>query len=75
VSSVTADKNLLRYERAGEAERFLVLLNLGDDSVRAKTEAGKIIAAIRSDREGQQVDALIELKAAEGLIIKLAASS
>jgi alpha-glucosidase len=72
ISSVVADKNLLRYERAGEDERLLVLLNLGNDSDQAKTEAGKVIAAIRSDREGEQVDALVELGNSEGLIIKLA---
>jgi alpha-glucosidase len=72
--SVVADKNLLRYERAGEGERLLVLLNLGNDSVQAETEAGKVIAAIRTDREGEQVDALVELKGSEGLIIELARS-
>jgi alpha-glucosidase len=72
--SVVADKNLLRYERAGEGERLLVLLNLGNDSVQAKTEAGKVIAAIRTDREGEQVDALVELRDSEGLIIELARS-
>jgi hypothetical protein len=56
----------------GEDERLLVLLNLGNDSVQAKTEARKVIAAIRSDREGEQVDALVELRNSEGLIIELA---
>jgi alpha-glucosidase len=70
--SVVADKNLLRYERAGEGERLLVLLNLGNDPVQAETKAGKVIAAIRTDREGEQVDALVELRGSEGLIIELA---
>jgi alpha-glucosidase len=70
--SVAADKDLLRYERGGDDERLLVLLNLGNDSVQAETEAGKVIAAIRTDREGEQVDAWVELRGSEGLIIELA---
>jgi alpha-glucosidase len=70
--SVVADENLLRYERCGGGRRFLVLLNLGNDSVQAKTEAGTVIASIRSDREGEQVDSLVELEDSEGLMIELA---
>jgi alpha-glucosidase len=70
--SVVADENLLRYERRGVGKRFLVLLNLGNDSVQAKTEAGTVIASIRSDREGEQVDSLVELEDSEGLMIELA---
>jgi alpha-glucosidase len=70
--SVVADKNLLRYERIGEDERLLVMLNLGNDSVQAATESGKVIATTRFDRKGEQVDDLIELRASEGLIIELA---
>jgi alpha-glucosidase len=72
VLSVVVDESLLRYERGGEGERFLVLLNLGNDTVQARTEPGKVIAAIRSDREGEQVDSLVELRDSEGLIIELA---
>jgi alpha-glucosidase len=70
--SVVADKNLLRYERDGEGERLLILLNLGNDSVQAETEVGRVIAATRSDREAEQVDAFVELRGSEGLIIELA---
>jgi alpha-glucosidase len=72
IFSVVADKNLLRYERAGGDERLLVLLNLGNNPVQAKTEAGKVIAATCSHREGEEVDALVELGGSEGLIIELA---
>ena len=70
--SVAADKGLLRYERVGDGERLLILLNLGNNSVQAETGAGKVIAAIRTDRVGEQVDALVELRGSEGLVIELA---
>jgi alpha-glucosidase len=70
---VSADKGVLRYERRGDKDRMLVLLNLGTDSVRILLEAGTILASTDFDREGQKVNGTVEMKAAEGMIIDLGA--
>jgi alpha-glucosidase len=71
MASVTADENVLRYERNGGEERLLILLNLGHSSVQAVTETGDVIAATNYDREGERVDHFVELQGSEGLIIKI----
>jgi alpha-glucosidase len=71
MGSVAADGNVLRYERSGGDERLLILLNLGHNFVQAATEAGNVIAATHSDREGERVDHFVELKGSEGLLIRI----
>jgi alpha-glucosidase len=68
---VAADQNLLRYERVGGDERFLVLLNLGHSSIQAATETGIVIVASGSCREGERVNNLVEVKSSEALLIKI----
>jgi alpha-glucosidase len=69
--SITADQNLLRYERIGGDERLLVLLNLGHCVIQAAAEAGNVIAATGSYREGERVENSIELRDSEALLIKI----
>jgi len=71
MQSVSADTGVLRYERRGDHDRILVLLNLSGDSVRMTVESGTILASTEFDRDGQQVNGVVELKAAEGMIIDL----
>ena len=69
--SIRGDGGVLRYERRGDEDRILVLLNLSGDSVRMTVESGTILASTEFDRDGQQVNGVVELKAAEGMIIDL----
>jgi alpha-glucosidase len=68
---ITADQNLLRYERIGGDERLLVLLNLGHSSVQVATEPGSVIAATGSSREGERIENSVELGGSEALLIKM----
>ena len=72
-SSIAAEKNLLRFERAGSAERFLILLNMGHNPVQAVTKTGAICMSTCLDREGDTVSGFVRLRASEGIIIRLAA--
>jgi hypothetical protein len=68
---VGADKGVLRYERRGDDDRILVLLNMSADSVGMTTENGTILASTDFDRNGQKVNGKVEMKAAEGMVIDL----
>ena len=68
---VSADNGVLRYERKGKQDRILVLLNMTANSVRTSVERGSILACTGFDREGQQVNGIVEMDAAEGVVIEL----
>ena len=68
---ISADKGVLRYERRGDDDRILVLLNMSTESVRMTTESGTILASTEFDREGRKVNGTLEMKAAEGMVINL----
>jgi len=71
MQSVGADGGVLRYERRGDDDRILVLLNMSTDSVRVSTGRGTILASTEFDRDGQRVNGMVEMKAAEGMAIDL----
>jgi alpha-glucosidase len=71
LSGLSAESNLLRYERADDEERLLVLLNLGFDPIEAKLQSGKIVSSTRFDRNENRVDNAVTVRGAEGLIILL----
>jgi hypothetical protein len=52
-------------------EHLLVLLNLGADPAETSSGSGTILASTCLDREGESVEGSIELRAAEGLILRL----
>jgi len=68
---VTAEGDLLRYERSAGHDRFLILLNLGHVSVQASAEAGNILAATDAVRHGERVSNFVELRPSEGLLIMI----
>jgi alpha-glucosidase len=68
------DAELLAFVRAAEGERLLVVLNLGDRPRRAELgERGAIAVASGLDRHGEVVAGALELRAAEGVVIRLEA--
>ncbi len=71
MQAVAAESSLLRYERIGGGERLLILLNMAHSSTQAVTSSGTIIASTGLCREGEKVDNVVELSAAEGLIVQL----
>jgi alpha-glucosidase len=74
MGSIAAEENLLRYERAGSAERFLILLNMGHDPIQVVTENGTICMSTCLDREGDAVNGSVGLRDSEGMIIRLVVS-
>jgi alpha-glucosidase len=71
LSELSAENNLLRYERADAGERLLVLLNLGFDPVEAKLQSGTILSSTGFDRNQSRVENVVTVRGAEGLIILL----
>ena len=70
LETVGAESNVLRYMRAGEGLRILVLLNLGSESMKVTVPSGTILAATLPDREGHKITGEIDLNGAEGLVIE-----
>jgi alpha-glucosidase len=68
---VNADKNVLQYERCRDHERLLVVLNMVAESAQIDVKAGTVLASTHMDREGSNIGGLIDLRAAEGLVIVL----
>ena len=68
---VKADDHLLSFQRDGENERFLVLLNLGYESVQFSLENATIAISTHLDREEQSVHGSVGLRPAEGMVLQL----
>jgi len=71
LEGVKAEKNVLRYERSGEEERFLVVLNMAAEPVQVTAEPGTVLVSTHMDREGAKVAGPVELRGAEGLVITM----
>ena len=68
---VTADHHLLSFQRESETERFVVLLNLGYDSVQVPLENATLVISTYLDRDAQSVNGSIALRPAEGIVLRL----
>jgi alpha-glucosidase len=67
---VSADENVLAYERHHEGRRLLIALNLGDaDQAVAHLQAATILASTFLDRAGEQIQDTLKLRPDEGCII------
>ncbi len=62
---------MLRYERTGEANRILVILNMATEPVQVTIAAGSVLVSTYLDREGNKVSGQIDLRATEGLVVAL----
>jgi len=71
LKGAAAEKNVLRYERTRDYERLLVLLNMSADAVQMPVKPGTVLISTHLDREGAKVGSQVELRAAEGLVIRL----
>jgi len=68
---VAADRHLLSFQREGEKERFLVLLNLGYDSVQLPLVNATVVISTYLDRIAESVNGSFEIRPAEGLLLRL----
>jgi alpha-glucosidase len=71
LSELSAEGNLLRYQRANSEARFLVLLNFGFDSIEARLQSGTIVSSTHSDRSEERIENTVSVRGAEGLIVHL----
>src|SRR6201987_6558169 len=69
--SIAAANNVLSYERHGEGERLLVLLNFGDAPIAVPSVVGEILAATFPYCSSAQPNRVMQLGPAAGLIVWL----
>ncbi|HEX6965987.1 MAG TPA: alpha-amylase family glycosyl hydrolase [Gemmatimonadaceae bacterium] len=73
---VVADGDVLAYVREAEGRRFLIALNLGH-APAILTPAhlhvvGRVVVGTHADREGATIEGRVELRANEGVVIRVA---
>jgi alpha-glucosidase len=71
---IKAERGLLTFLRSQDDESLLVALNLGGEPATAilpDDERGTVLVSSSAGREGQVVDAPIELAGHEGVVVKL----
>ena len=71
---VPAEGDLLVYIREHEGERFLAALNFGHEAQTFALDPachGQIAISTHLDREGEKVAGAIELRADEGVLVRL----
>jgi alpha-glucosidase len=71
LENATAEKSVLRYERTNDRQRILVILNMASANAEVTVKAGTVLASTQMDREGTKIGGLVDLRAAEGLVIGL----
>jgi alpha-glucosidase len=69
LQEVSAEGQMLRYERVDAGSHWVVLLNLGDQRLQAAAPSSTILIATTSAKEGTFVSGLIALDANEGLVL------
>jgi len=71
LKDVTALNHVLRFERTGKDDRFLVVLNMAAEPAQIALAAGTVLSSTHLDREGKSVSGMVELRAAEGMVVGL----
>ena len=72
-SPLTADGDLLGYERSHAGHRIAVVLNLGHGPLAADLPAaGRILLSTHLDRDGEAVAGRVDLRPDEGVVVELA---
>ena len=70
LEKVSADSEVLRFQRVGE-DHLLVLLNMGHNPVEVQIGRGTILVSTCLDREAQPIVESLDLRPAEGVVIQL----
>lgn len=71
LKDVTAANHVLRFERTGKEDRFLVVLNMATEPAQIELAAGTVLSSTYLDREGKSVGGKVDLRAAEGMVLGL----
>jgi alpha-glucosidase len=71
LKDVTAANHVLRFERVGKDDRFLVVLNMATDPVQIEVATGTVLSSTHLDREGTSVSGMVDLRGAEGMLLEL----
>jgi alpha-glucosidase len=71
LKDVTAAGPVLRFERRGKNDRFLVVLNMAAEPAQIEIAPGTVLSSTHLDREGRSVSGTVDLRAAEGLLVEL----
>jgi hypothetical protein len=71
LKDVTAAGHVLRFERTGKDNRFLVVLNMATEPVQIELAAGTVLSSTHLDREGKSVGGMVDLRGAEGMVVGL----
>ena len=71
LEGVKAERNVLRFERTSSEERLLVVLNMAAEPAQISAEPGTVLASTHMDRDGAKVAGQVELRAAEGLVVRM----
>jgi alpha-glucosidase len=70
---VEAAGDVLAYLRAGDDQRYLVVLNLGADPARLAVPGppagGRVLVSTHPDRDGEAVGGVLELRGDEGVVV------
>ena len=68
---MTAANHVLRFERTGKEDRFLVVLNMATEPAQIELAAGTVLSSTHLDREGKSVGGMVDLRGAEGMVVGL----
>ncbi len=71
IHHVAANGLVLRYERRDDQQHLAILLNLGHEPQEVQLQKGNILISTFLDRQDERTEAVISLRADEGLIVKL----
>ena len=71
ISGVRADGTVLRYERALEGARFLIVLNTGGVAAEGSGD-GMVVVGTHAGREGAALHGTWALRPDEGVVLQLA---
>jgi alpha-glucosidase len=71
LEAVAAVGDVLRYERSDGRSRLVILLNLGSREQRQPVSPARLLLSTRPERAGELIDAVLELGAAEGVILEV----
>ncbi len=72
LANVIAENHVLRFERRNGNERIFIALNMTTQPAQIAVESGTVIASTHLDRDGKEVSTHTNLRASEGLVIRLA---
>jgi alpha-glucosidase len=71
IQAVSAESNILRYERSEGNDRFAIALNLAHEQARISHPSGRVLLSTYLDRAGENVDKSVSLRADEGVIVQV----